>query len=74
MFKYLWIVVVSAFYLWWLFKAVQGLIDGIKFSKRTHHRFKFYFCPDETVWYIIVHIIAILAWSLTEFLFYICER
>lgn len=71
MFKYLWIVVISVLYLWWLIKAMQGLVEEIKFAKTTpHKRIKFDCLPYATSWYIFIHAIAILAWSIAEFLFY----
>lgn len=70
MFKYLWVVVVFALYMWWVVKAIQGLIEEIKFAKKRHRRFDFDNCSDATVWFAFIHAIAILAWSITEFAFY----
>lgn len=70
MFKYLWIVVIFALYIWWVVKAIQGIINGIKFTKKYHKRFKLDYCADETIWFIFIHATAILACSVIEFVFY----
>lgn len=70
MFKYLWIVVIFALYLWWAFEAIKGLIEEIKFAKKYHREFKFDYLPYVTCWYILIHAIVILAWSVVEFILY----
>lgn len=69
MFKYLWLIVVLMFYIWWTVKAIQGIITGIRLIKQEHKRFDLDYCPEVTVWYIIVHAIVIFAWSVMEFIF-----
>lgn len=70
MFKYLWLVVIVIPYLWWTFEAIKGLIKEIIHTKKCHERFEFAYVPDATFWYVIVHGIAVLAWSLLEFILY----
>lgn len=71
MFKYLWIVVILVFYLWWAFEAVKGFIEEIIYTKKYRKsRFKLDYCPSVTAWYIFIHAIAILVWSALEFVLY----
>lgn len=70
MFKYLWIVFIVAVYALWVFKAIKGFIEEIKFAKRHHERFNLDYLPVVTVLYIVVHAIAILVLSAIEFCFY----
>lgn len=70
MFKYLWMVVVVAPYLWWTFKAIKGLINEIIYTQKCHKRFEFDYLPDVTICYVIVHALAISAWSLVEFILF----
>lgn len=70
MFKYLWMAAVIVPYIWWTFKAIKGLIEEIIYSKKYRKDFKFGYLPDVTFWYIIIHALAILAWSLLEFILY----
>ncbi len=70
MFKYLWLVIIAALYLWWLFEAMKGLIDEIRFDIKIHSKFRIDNCPDVTVWFILLHVGAILVWSIMEFILY----